>query len=306
MFYNAVLYIAVVLIWGSTWLSIRYQVGEDVITLHALFYRFALAALLTQATLFFSGRFRLYSLKQHGWFLLLGLFLFCLNYYLFYVITEQGMTTGLVAVVFSLLLTMNMVNSRLFFKQSTDTSMIIGSILGLFGIGLVFHQDINGLLNGHGSVAGLLTGILATYLASLGNMVSKQLQQQKIDVINANGWGMTYGASALFIGALFMGEPFTFSAAPSFVLNWIYLAVFGSVIAFWAYLTLLGRIGSDRAAYSTLVFPVVALWLSWLFEDFIWTGETLAGIALILIGNIAILKRPELGLKKLKPLKKPA
>lgn len=288
MFYNVSLYLMVIAIWGSTWLSIKYQVDE-VAVVHAVFYRFALAALLTQIALLVFGRFKAYPLALHGWFVLLGFCLFCANYYLFYWVTEMGVTTGLVAVIFSLLTVMNVINARLFFGEQTDGLRIGGIMLGFLGICTVFQRDIAALFLGQGVNFALGMGIVATYLASLGNMVSKRLQQHKVDVLNANGWGMSYGALLLGLLAVLSPAPFTFSTTPTFIGNLLYLAVFGSILAFWFYLTLLGRIGSDRAAYSTLVFPLVALGLSWVFEGFIWTQQTVWGFGLILVGNLLIL-----------------
>lgn len=238
-----------------------------------------------------SKRWQPYDWRLHVRFMALGFFLFSVNYYLFYIATDLGVTTGLLAVIFSLLTAMNMLNARLFFGQRADAFMLTGMLMGLLGISLVFHQDIMKLWRGEGSAVGLWLGIGATYLASLGNMVSRRLQQAKIDVLNANGWGMTYGALILFAMALLAPAPFSFATSASFIFNWIYLAVFGSIVAFWSYLTLLGRVGSDRAAYSALVFPIVALWFSWWFEGFVWTLEVIAGVLLILLGNLVITKR---------------
>ncbi len=288
MFYNLSLYFMVIVIWGSTWLSIKYQVNE-VAVVHAVFYRFALAAVLTQVALLVFRRYKPYSLTLHGWFALLGFCLFCANYYLFYIVTEMGVTTGLVAVIFSLLTVMNVINARLFFGEQADWLRIAGITLGFIGICTVFQRDIAALFMGQGANFALGIGVVATYLASLGNMVSKRLQQHKVDVLNANGWGMSYGAMVLGLVTLLSPEPFTFSTSPTFIGNLLYLSIFGSILAFWFYLTLLGRIGADRAAYSTLLFPVVALWLSWVFEDFVWTQSTILGFGLIFVGNLIIL-----------------
>ncbi|MGB0847859.1 MAG: DMT family transporter [Thiolinea sp.] len=288
MLYNLSLYIMVIAIWGSTWLSIKYQVNEVVVT-QAVFYRFALAAMITQLALIAFRRYQSYPLKLHGWFVLFGFCLFCANYYLFYIVTGMGITTGLIAVMFSLITVMNIINARVFFGEKTDLPRITGIALGFIGICTVFYQDISALFTGQGMNYGLLLGVIATYLASLGNMVSKRLQYHKVDVLNANGWGMTYGAMILGVVVLLSPEPLGFSTSLSFIGNLLYLAVFGSILAFWFYLTLLGRIGSDRAAYSTLVFPMVALWLSWIFEDFVWTSETVIGFGLIFLGNLIIL-----------------
>ena len=102
---------------------------------------------------------------------------------------------------------------------------------------------------------------------------------------------MAYGAAFTLAVALVRGVPFAFDPRPAYVLSLLYLAVFASVFGFGCYLTLLGRIGADRAAYASVVFPVVALGLSSLFEGFQWTILALAGVALIVLGNVIVLAR---------------
>ena len=131
-----------------------------------------------------------------------------------------------------------------------------------------------------------LSGALA---ASLGNMLSQHAQSAKLPVIQSNAWGMFYGGLLTALFALIQGKPFNFDASPDYVISLLYLAVFGSVIAFGSYLTLLGRIGAHRAGYAVVMFPVVALILSVLFEDLEIDGPLLWGLALVLVGNVAIL-----------------
>ena len=95
-----------------------------------------------------------------------------------------------------------------------------------------------------------------------------------------------------YVLALLGGAPFVFDPQPSYVIGLLYLALCGSVLAFGAYLTLLGRIGADRAAYATVLFPLVALAISTVVEDYVWTPTAMLGVALVLAGNLLVLLRP--------------
>jgi drug/metabolite transporter (DMT)-like permease len=131
--------------------------------------------------------------------------------------------------------------------------------------------------------------ILATYFASIGNIISARNQIQQIPVIQTNAWGMAYGAMIMAVYALFSGASFNYDTAPAYSVSLIYLSVFGSIIAFGSYLTLVGRIGADRAAYAAVLFPVIALGLSTLFEDYQWTLRAVFGFALVMLGNYIVL-----------------
>lgn len=296
--YNALLYSITILVWGSTWLAIKYQVG-DVPAIQSVLYRFLIAAFLLQAYLISTRRIKLFNLTIHKLFVVLGLCLFGFNYLLFYTATEFGLTTGLEAVIFSFLISLNIINNFIFFKQKPAVKTLIGAAIGLAGIMALFQDDISELLNGTAIGTGILFSIAATYLASLGNMASRKLTELKVNVINANAWGMSYGVLFLFITALFTTDGFEFSTAPDYLISLAILAILGSIVAFGAYLTLLGRIGADKAAYATIIFPIIALMLSSIFEDYQWTMVKFFGIGLILIGNVVILGNFNLKRQKL-------
>ena len=285
--YNALLYFLTIAIWGSTWLVIIFQV-DSVSPTQSVLYRYVIAALLLQGFLSVFRKRNRYSWAIHGRFYLLGSFLFAWNYVLFYTATNLGLTTGLIAVIFSLMITMNILNSWFFFSEKPELKTVFGAIIGLLGIVLVFVEDMGALLQG-GQFIAILISLLATYFASLGNMMSKYLQRQNISVTESNGWGMTYGAVTLMVVVLLFDQPMIFPTTFSFLTSLVFLAVVGSIIAFWSYLTLLGRIGADKAAYAMIVFPIWSLILSWMFEDFEWSFIKLFGVIVILAGNIVIL-----------------
>jgi len=288
---NLLLYAITVLIWGSTWLVITFQLGE-VDPILSVAYRFTLASLLLLAYAGLRKANLRFSTRQHLFFGLQGVLLFSLNYLLVY-LAEQRLTSGLVAVIFSMMVFMNILMGALFLGNPVRKNVVIGALIGLAGISLVFLPELKAFsLHDSGSV-GLLLSLGGTLFASLGNIVSARNQREGLPVIQTNAFGMGYGAILMFIFALIAGKPFSFEATPAYILSLVYLAVFGSVIAFGAYLTLLGRIGADRAGYSSLLFPIVALGLSTLVEGYQWSAPALAGVLLVLAGNFIVLARPK-------------
>jgi drug/metabolite transporter (DMT)-like permease len=286
---NGILYLITVMVWGSTWLAIEFQLGV-VAPEVSVFYRYSLAALLLFGWCR-ARRLRLdFGLRAHSRFLLLGLLLFCLNYILTYH-AQQYITSALAAIAFSTMLWMNIINARLFFGVRSGPRVIIGSILGVAGIVTLFLPQVGAISFSDATLYGATLSVIGAFIASLGNMVSQEAQKGGIPVLQANAWGMFYGA--LLTGAIAVGQghPFNFDASPGYVLSLAYLALFGSVIAFGAYLTLLGRIGAHKAGYAVVMFPVVALMLSVFFEGLQITLNIIAGVVLVTAGNVIILRR---------------
>ena len=287
--HSASLYLATVLIWGSTWFAIRFQLGVVAAEV-SLVYRFALAAVILLLFCLVRRRNLRYAPRQHGFIALQGLFLFSANYLVFYWATGL-LTSGIVALLFSTVILMNIVNGALFMRKRVSPRVMLGALVGIGGIVAIFWSEVSAVENTAGTWRGLWMCLLATYFASVGNILSARNQRDGIPVVQTNAWGMTYGASIMFIYALLSGASFDYDPAVSYSLSLLYLAVFGSVFAFGCYLTLVGRIGADRAAYAAVLFPVIALGLSTLFEDYQWTLRALFGFALVLIGNYIVLSK---------------
>jgi drug/metabolite transporter (DMT)-like permease len=286
---NALLYVVTVLIWGSSWLAIKYQLGS-VDPMVSVAYRFLLASAISWLYCRFSGRLMRYSLRDHGFMFLQGASLFALNYWLFY-LSELTLTSGLAAVIFSTIVVMNMMNGVLFLRNRLELRVVLGAGIGLFGIIVVFWSEVTDFESGSENLFAVSLAVLATLLASLGNIASARNQRKGIPVVQANTFGMTYGALLMLVLSWATGREFTFEVTLPYVSSLVFLSVFASIIAFWTYLTLLGRVGVERAAYATLFFPLVALGFSTVFEDYQWTASAGIGILLILAGNLLILKR---------------
>lgn len=282
-------YTLTVLIWGSTWLAIKFQLGH-IDPMVSVAYRFSIAAILLLA---WCRLFKLnmrFTVKEHVFMGIQGIFLFALNYWLFY-FAELHLTSGLAAVLFSTILIMNMINGAVFLGSPLDSKVIAGGVLGLSGIVLVFRPEISSFSMGDSGMYGIVLCLAATFLASIGNIISARNQKNRLPIIQTNAYGMSYGALLMLMMAYFSGKKFGFVVTPAYIGSLLYLAVFGSIIAFGCYLTLVGRIGADRAAYATLLFPVVALGISTVWEGYSWTASAVFGIVLILSGNLLIIKK---------------
>jgi drug/metabolite transporter (DMT)-like permease len=286
---NAGLYLLASFIWGSTWLAIKYQLGVVPPEL-SIVYRFALAAAILGAYVWLRRLPMRFSLREHGFIALQGAFLFSINYILVY-LAEETLTSGLVAVIFSTLILMNVVLGALLLRDPIRPQVLLGGVIGLAGLTLVFWPELAGLDVSGGRGLGLVLSVVGALSASVGNIVSARNQRNKLPVVQTNALGMGYGALITLIFALARSAPLRFDPSFGYVASLLYLSAFGSVIAFGAYLTLLGRIGPDRSGYTSIVFPVVALILSTLFEGLRWNLVSLAGVALVVAGNGLALSR---------------
>ena len=287
---SVALYAVTVLIWGTSWLAIIYQLGV-VDPMVSVAYRFILAAVIMHGLCWVRRQPMRFSRRDHCFLALQGASLFALNYWLFYN-AELHIASGLAAVVFSTIIVWNILIGAVWIRHPLDRRVLLGAGLGLCGIALVFWPEVQDFEASETGLYGLGLSIVATILASLGNIASARNQQAGISVLSSNAWAMTYGAGLMVLLALVSGKPFDFMATPLYVGALLYLSVFASVIAFWSYLTLVGEIGPDRAAYATLLFPLVALGLSTVFEDYVWTLPAIIAVCLILGGNLLTLRKP--------------
>jgi drug/metabolite transporter (DMT)-like permease len=187
---------------------------------------------------------------------------------------------------------LNIVNGRLLLGRRAAPRTLAAAALGLAGIVALFWPELRHFDLADAGTLGLLLSLAGTLCFSLGNMASARAQERGLPVLSCNAWGMSYGAAFMFAVALAGGAPFGFDLASPYVVSLLYLAVCGSVFAFGAYLTLLGRIGADRAGYVTVLFPLVALAISTVVEDYVWTPTALIGVALVLGGNLLVLLGP--------------
>lgn len=286
---NPLLYGITALIWGSTWFAITLQLGV-VPPEVSVAYRFILAGAVLTIWCWARRRPLLLGWRNHLFIALQGLFLFSINYVLFY-IAIQDLTSGLAAVVFSAIVLMNIAGTAVFFGTPVRPRMVLAAVIGLAGMALLFWPDLRDFDLESGPVQGLVLSLLGTASVSIGNLLSARNQMRGLGVLETNALGMSYGGAFTLLYAVAMDAPLVFEASYRYAGSLVYLAILGSVVGFGCYLTLLGRIGASRAAYAMVLFPVIALAFSTALEGYRWEPLAVAGVALILVGNALVLAR---------------
>ncbi len=279
----AVLYASAVLIWGSTWIAITFQLGtvaEEV----SVAYRFSLGSIALFIYAAIAGRRTRIPLESYGPVALMGILMYSGSYMIVYHATSY-ITSGLLAVVFSLIVVSNAFFERIFFRKPLEGRMMLASVLGIGGIALLFWPEVSTFDLADQTIIGVLLALVAVVIASLGNMAAIVNTTRNLPVIAVNAHAMAWGGVSSLVVALLLGRSINFSFEPAYVASLLYLAVFGSAIAFGAYLALIRLIGSARAAYTSVLFPIVALSISTIFEGYQWSTLAVAGIVLICAGN---------------------
>lgn len=284
-----VLYAIVVLIWGSTWWAISFQLGVVAEEL-SVAYRFGLASILLFIYAALTDRGIALPRARYVQVVLQGALMYAGAYFFVYYGTAY-LTTGLVAVTFSLIVPCNAFFERLFFRTPLEPRLLLAAVFGLSGIALVFWPEVSRFSFSDRTVFGLALVVTSVVIASLGNMSAIVNTGRNLPLVIVNAHAMAWGAAVSFVVAMLIGRPVSFSPETGYVLSLFYLAIFGSCIAFGAYLTLLRAIGSARAAYTSILYPLIALLISTLLEDFRWTLPAIAGIVLIAAGNWLALTR---------------
>ena len=277
------LFLTSAMIWGSTWLAIKYQLGV-VAPEVSVVYRFALAAVMLAVWCVATGKSLRFSWRTHVYLGALGVLFFGLNYVCVY-LGEQFVTSGLVAVLFSTIVFMSPIGMRIFFGTLLSLATFVAAALGVTGVALLFVPELSQASRGGTTSFGVALGLLGTAIATGGNLVAVRNHKAGIPTFPGTAWGMAYGATTAAIAALVHGVPWTFDARLPYLLSLTYLSVFGSIIAFGAYLTLLKRVGAGPSSFVAVSTPVIALVLSTLFEGYRWTLVALCGVALAVFGN---------------------
>ena len=293
--FDILLYALVVVGWSTSWLPLKWQVGEIAPEV-SLVWRFVIAGSLLMIITRLSGRRLALPFWGHGVALAIGLFLFSTNYFFFYT-GALVLPSGLLAVVFASASLINLFYSAVVFRTPITPLGLVASALGFAGILLLYWPEIAGQGSGPSgkdpAIAVSALGALGAYVLGTisfcsGNMVSTAAQRRDLPVMGSTAWAMLYGAGLMLVLGLIRGQKLTIEVSWQYIGGGLWLAVFGSVLAFTAYLTLLGRIGASRAAYATVLFPPIALGISTLVEGYQWTWSGLVGLPLVLAGIVLI------------------
>ena len=279
----------VTLIWGSTWLVIRDQIAV-VPPSWSVSYRFLVAAVAMALYAVFRGDS--FRLDARGWMFAAatGLAQFCLNFNFVYR-AEQFITSGLVAVVFALLLIPNAALARIFLGQRLGRQLVIGSSVAMAGVALLFLHEARSDPNGPGaSIAGIGFTLLGIGSASIANVMQATKTAKRYPMGSMLAVAMLIGAVIDGALAWWLTGPPVFEARAGYVLGIVYLGVFASAIAFPLYFTVLRVIGPAKAAYSSVIVPVIAMLLSTLFEGYRWSPLAVGGAVLTGVGLVIALR----------------
>ncbi|MDT9599311.1 DMT family transporter [Sphingosinicella rhizophila] len=282
-------FLLVTLIWGSTWIVIRDQLGP-VPPAWSIAYRFAIAATAMFAYSAATGISLNIGRNGHALALMFGLSQFFLNFNFVY-LAEHHITSGLVAVVFALLLVPNSALGWLFLRHRTTGRFLAGSAVAVVGVALLFIHEMRGSNAASSEVVlGIGLTILGVLSASAANVMqaSESLRRRPIAAMLA--WGMTYGVIANVVTAwLFYGPP-SIEYRLGYWVGLLYLGLLASALAFTFYFSLIRKIGPAKAAYSSVLVPVIAMTLSTLFEGYRWSTLAAAGGLLALAGLVIALR----------------
>jgi len=286
---RASLFIITTLIWGSTWYAIELQLGV-VHPIVSIAHRFALAGLAVLFGMGLAGRLKPIAWRHQGFLLLQGLLLFSGNYVFIYTGT-QTLPSGLVSVVFSMMVITNMFAGRVFLNLPLSWHIGLSGLGGVIGIAVIFAPEIERVSLGDESLQAVIPCFIGTCLASLGNIVAARNMRERLPALQCNMMSMLYGTVVLYVASLILGFPIEIEWNLRYLGSLAYLSFVGSVIAFWLYVTLIGEVGPSKAGYIALLTPIVALFISAVFEGYQWTWYATVGVMLVLGSNFVATRR---------------
>lgn len=281
-------FIAVTLIWGSTWIVIRDQLA-GVPPAWSVTYRFAIAcavmfayARATRAPLGLSARDQLFALAM-------GAAQFVFNFNFVYLAIAH-LTSGLVGLMFALLVIPNAILARVFLGQRVSAGFLTGSAVAIAGVGLLFANELARAPIGNQVALGIGLTAIGVLSASVANVMQASDRARRLPMATLLAWGMLWGALIDGVWAWTTAGPPVIDTRLGYLAGVAYLGLFASAIAFTLYFTLIRAIGPARAAYSGVIVPVIALILSTIFEGYVWSWQAAAGAALSLVGLVIALR----------------
>ena len=281
------LYAVCILIWGTTWFAITAQI--DVLApAVGVALRFGLAAAVLFGVCRVRGIRLGYPGRVHALILAQGLAGFYASYVCVYE-AERFVASGVVAVGYAASPLTGLILARVFLSTPMSVRVALGGLAGIAGVLLIFWHEFTRMAASDQTLRGVALTMVSVLLASLSTVAAAGYQRRGVKGWGPLAWAMAYGSGGALLHAVATGAPWGWSWRPSFVGSLAYLALFGSIFAFGAYYALVQRLGPAKAGYVGVLTPLVALVISGVLENFLWTGLTVAGIALAILGNVIAL-----------------
>jgi drug/metabolite transporter (DMT)-like permease len=288
-------FIVFTLIWGSTWIVIRDQLGT-VPAQWSVTYRFVIAGAAMAAVAVWKGDSLRLGSRGLAAALFLGFMQFCVNFNAVY-LAERHITSGVVATVFALLLIPSSLMGWALLGHHPTRRFALSSLVAVGGIVLLFVHEINEHpADTREIAAGIGLAVIGMLGASIANVVQARPEIRRFPLFGLLAWSMAAGALMDGLIAYSMTGPPVFEARPSYWLGVFYLALLASVLTFSLYYPVVRKIGPGKAAYSSVLVPIIAMGFSTAFEGYRWNALTIAGALLALGGMAAALQRNRSGI----------
>ncbi len=275
-------------IWSITWRAIKLQLGGPP-PLESVVYRFALASALLFAWALLTRRGLMLTRRQHLEALGQGLFNFAIQYGLVY-LAEESVSSGAMAVIFAGTPFLNLVIFRLAGGQKAGPAAWIAAALGIAGVAALSLSQAHGASAARGAASGVVMALVGLLAASIGNLFADRAHAAGSPLIASTAWAMAYGTGFMTLYLLARGEPWSFEPSLRYVGALVYLAAFGSVIAFVTFYALARRRGYAFASYIAALTPPAAMAISSVTEGTRWGPGALAGLALVLAGQAMLIR----------------
>jgi len=282
---------ATALIWGATWFAIKDQLAAAPPS-WSIAWRFLIAA--AGMALLVVLRRQSFRLDRGGHVLALvfGLTQFVLNFNLLYR-AERHLTSGLVAVIFGLLMLPNALLARIFLGHKVTPRFIAGTLVALAGIVLLLvHEARLASINptGGGVLVGIVLTACSVLAASSANVMQASRTARRQPILAMLAWSLVWGALGNVLFAWASAGPPVLPADPRYIGGVLFLGIMGSVVTFPLYFHLVRELGPGRAAYNGVAVPIVAMLISTLFEAYRWSPLAACGAVLALVGMVIALR----------------
>ena len=290
---NLLLFLGALFFWSATWSVIGLtQVNIDLDPTISVFIRFIIAGLIILIFVALTKRNLIFSIKDHLYFFVLGIFLYSGNYIFFYN-SNVYLPSNIPATVFCLLTIFNILGERFIFNKPITTLTLFGATLGITGIAIIFFKDFLSFNLNSATTLGLLFALLATLSASIGNLIAIYNKRNfNIPLLQNVAFAMIYGALVALIVSFIKGAEFYIPLKNlNYLIGQAYLIIFGSIISFLCYIRFIEKESATKGGYIGVIMPILALIIAMIFEDVKPDIYFLIGLPLALFGLILILKQ---------------